>query len=42
MIVNPLPDLTTRFEVGIPLVKLQEVTDLETGVQLHFSLEYGF
>ena len=42
VIVNPLPDLTTRLEVGIPLVELQEVTDLETGVQLHFSLEYGF
>ncbi|MEO0536001.1 MAG: ShlB/FhaC/HecB family hemolysin secretion/activation protein [Cyanobacteria bacterium P01_A01_bin.123] len=42
IILNPVPDLEARFDVGIPLVRLNEVTDLDTGTQIHFSLGYTF
>lgn len=42
IILNPISDLEARFDVGIPLVRLNEVTDLDTGTQIHFSLGYTF
>lgn len=42
LLANPLPDLDARFDVGIPLVSLNEITDRNTGVQFYFSLGYQF
>ena len=42
LIVNPLPELYARFDLGVPLVELNEPGDTDTGVQFYFSLDYQF
>lgn len=42
LLANPLPGLDARFDVGIPLVSLNEITDRNSGVQFYFSLGYQF
>ncbi|MGD1927398.1 MAG: ShlB/FhaC/HecB family hemolysin secretion/activation protein [Leptolyngbyaceae cyanobacterium] len=42
VIIDPLPGLNARFDVGIPLVELDEPGDIDTGVQFYFSLNYQF
>lgn len=42
LIANPIPGLELRLDLGLPLVRLTETTDRNTGGQLHFSLGYQF
>jgi hemolysin activation/secretion protein len=42
-IANPLPDLTARFDLGIPLVTLNEIpSDRPSGLRVYFDVRYEF
>jgi hemolysin activation/secretion protein len=42
-IANPLPDLTARFDLGIPLVTLDQVpSDRPSGLRVYFDVRYQF
>lgn len=42
-LLNPAPGLTTRIDLGVPLVQLNEVSgDRPSGLRVHFDVRYQF